>query len=234
MFKQKTDLLLFLFQLFAVLAIFAVSVNGSPILEPYAVAHAPAVAVKAEPYNPHPQYKFEYAISDPHTGDQKTQEETRDGDVVKGSYSLVEPDGSRRRVDYTADSINGFNAIVKKEPLHHITPVVSHAPAVAVAHAPLAIAHAPAPLTIAHAPTQFTIAHAPAQLTYAHAPLTVAHGPTLSINHGPYLAAPVPLHAPITYAHAPLAYAQAPITYAHAPLAVKTGGISHHSQTVLH
>lgn len=62
----------------------------------------------------------------------------------------------------------------------------------------------------------------------------ISHGPTLSIDHGPYLAAPVPLHAPITYAHAPLAYAHAPITYAHAPLAVKTGGISHHSQTVLH
>lgn len=113
-------------------------------------------------------------MQDPHTGDQKTQEETRDGDVVKGSYSLVEPDGSRRRVDYTADSINGFNAIVKKEPLHHITPVVSHAPAVAVAHAPLAVAHAPAPLTIAHAP---------AQLTYAHAPLTVStDNPLVSIK----------------------------------------------------
>lgn len=38
-------------------------VNSSPILEPYAVAHAPAVAIKAETYNPHPQYKFEYAVS---------------------------------------------------------------------------------------------------------------------------------------------------------------------------
>lgn len=28
-----------------------------------------------------------------------------------GQYSLVEPDGSIRTVDYTADSINGFNAV---------------------------------------------------------------------------------------------------------------------------
>lgn len=100
-------------------------------------------------------------FQDPHTGDQKTQEETRDGDVVKGSYSLVEPDGSKRRVDYTADPVNGFNAVVKKEPLHHVTPVVSHAPAVTISHAPapLAIAHAPAPLTIAHAPLEVNFLH---------------------------------------------------------------------------
>ncbi|XP_063219863.1 cuticle protein 19-like [Bacillus rossius redtenbacheri] len=65
-------------------------------------------------YYAHPQYKFDYAVHDPHTGDVKNQWETRDGDVVKGSYSLVEPDGSVRTVDYTADKHNGFNAVVKK------------------------------------------------------------------------------------------------------------------------
>lgn len=50
----------------------------------------------------------------------KSQHETRDGDVVKGQYSLVEPDGSIRTVDYTADKHNGFNAVVHKtEPLNH-------------------------------------------------------------------------------------------------------------------
>lgn len=44
----------------------------------------------------------------------KSQHEVRDGDVVKGQYSLVEPDGSVRTVDYTADDHNGFNAIVSK------------------------------------------------------------------------------------------------------------------------
>lgn len=36
-----------------------------------------------------------------------------------GSYSLVEPDGSIRTVIYTADPVNGFNAIVEKTPLVH-------------------------------------------------------------------------------------------------------------------
>lgn len=34
-----------------------------------------------------------------------------------GSYSLVEPDGTRRIVEYTADPVQGFNAVVHKEPL---------------------------------------------------------------------------------------------------------------------
>ena len=36
-------------------------------------------------FQAHPAYKFEYSIADPHTGDQKSQSETRDGDVVKGN-----------------------------------------------------------------------------------------------------------------------------------------------------
>jgi hypothetical protein len=54
-------------------------------------------------------------VHDPLTGDHKNQEEVRDGDVVKGSYSLTEPDGTIRTVHYTADDLNGFNAVVKKE-----------------------------------------------------------------------------------------------------------------------
>ncbi|RLU24640.1 hypothetical protein DMN91_002729 [Ooceraea biroi] len=49
-------------------------------------------------------------------GDNKAQEETRDGDVVQGSYSLIEPDGGRRVVSYAADPINGFNAVVQRDP----------------------------------------------------------------------------------------------------------------------
>lgn len=44
------------------------------------------------------------------------QEETRNGDVVEGSYSLIEPDGARRLVSYAADPINGFNAVVQRDP----------------------------------------------------------------------------------------------------------------------
>jgi Insect cuticle protein. len=56
----------------------------------------------------YPKYQFEYGVHDPHTGDIKKQYEERDGDKVRGYYSLVEPDGSIRIVEYTADDKNGF------------------------------------------------------------------------------------------------------------------------------
>ncbi|XP_021193206.3 cuticle protein [Helicoverpa armigera] len=65
-------------------------------------------------YYAYPRYAFEYAVRDPHTGDNKAQWEKRDGDVVKGAYSLVEPDGSLRIVEYWADDKSGFNAVVKR------------------------------------------------------------------------------------------------------------------------
>lgn len=66
-------------------------------------------------YYAHPQYKFNYGVDDPHTGDHKSQYEERDGGVVKGSYSVADPDGTYRTVHYTADDQNGFNAVVSKE-----------------------------------------------------------------------------------------------------------------------
>lgn len=67
-------------------------------------------------YNDAPaQYSFSYGVKDLNTGDIKDQQETRDGDVVKGQYSLLEADGTRRIVDYTADPIHGFNAAVRRE-----------------------------------------------------------------------------------------------------------------------
>ncbi|XP_045471409.1 cuticle protein 8-like [Harmonia axyridis] len=74
-----------------------------------------------------PKYSFKYGVQDYHTGDIKSQHETRDGDVVKGQYSLVEPDGSIRTVSYTADKHSGFNAVVKKTaPLKHHEPEVRY------------------------------------------------------------------------------------------------------------
>ena len=63
----------------------------------------------------HPLYAYEYGVNDPHTGDIKRAWEKRDGDVVKGQYSLVEPDGSVRVVDYVADWETGFHATVTKQ-----------------------------------------------------------------------------------------------------------------------
>lgn len=65
-------------------------------------------------------YHFQYAVHDPVTGDVKSQNEVGDGHGgVRGSYSLVEPDGSTRVVEYAADDAHGFTAEVKKiEPQH--------------------------------------------------------------------------------------------------------------------
>lgn len=76
-----------------------------------------ATILKTEDYDPNPQYSFQYGVHDSLTGDSKSQVETRNGDVVSGQYSLIDPDGTRRTVDYTADAINGFNAVVSKTPL---------------------------------------------------------------------------------------------------------------------
>ncbi|XP_053663577.1 cuticle protein 19-like [Anopheles marshallii] len=65
-------------------------------------------------YYSHPSYKFEYGVKDPHTGDHKSQWEHRDGDVVKGAYTLHEADGTERVVEYSSDKHNGFQAHVKR------------------------------------------------------------------------------------------------------------------------
>ncbi|KAL3283024.1 hypothetical protein HHI36_006181 [Cryptolaemus montrouzieri] len=70
----------------------------------------------------YPKYRFEYGVKDGQTGDVKEQSEERDGDVVKGEYSLLEPDGTIRKVQYHDDGHSGFNAIVTKTG-HAVHPV---------------------------------------------------------------------------------------------------------------
>ncbi|GAB0092742.1 Chitin-binding type R&R consensus [Sergentomyia squamirostris] len=125
------------------------------------IVAAPAIAKVAvhDDYDPNPQYSFAYDVQDGLTGDSKSQHETRSGDVVQGSYSLVDPDGVKRTVEYTADPHNGFNAVVHREPLAHAVKV---APAVKVA-TPVAYA---APIAKVHAAP--VLAHA-APVHYAHA-----------------------------------------------------------------
>lgn len=67
--------------------------------------------------DPNPSYSYAYDVQDATTGDSKNHLENRNGNVVTGQYSLNDPDGTRRTVQYTADPINGFVAVVKKEPL---------------------------------------------------------------------------------------------------------------------
>ncbi|KAJ8982764.1 hypothetical protein NQ317_018176 [Molorchus minor] len=79
--------------------------------------HPNCQAAVADDYDPHPQYNYAYDIQDSLTGDVKSQHEVRDGDVVQGSYSLIDADGTRRIVEYTADPVNGFNAVVHRQGL---------------------------------------------------------------------------------------------------------------------
>uniref|UniRef100_A0A182N9H7 Uncharacterized protein n=1 Tax=Anopheles dirus TaxID=7168 RepID=A0A182N9H7_9DIPT len=89
--------------LIAILASSSIGLVAS--FKEYPHAYAPEYA--------HPAYSFSYGVKDLHSGDVKSQWETRDDGIVKGHYSVVEPDGSIREVDYTADSKTGFNAVVK-------------------------------------------------------------------------------------------------------------------------
>lgn len=105
----------------------------APVAYAQPIAYAqPAVLQKqivakahVEDYDSNPQYSYSYDIHDSLTGDAKSQHESRDGDNVKGQYSLVEADGTRRIVDYTADPVHGFNAVVTKEGVAHGQAVVA-------------------------------------------------------------------------------------------------------------
>lgn len=89
------------------------------IAQPQLAVAQPVLAkqVSVEDYDANPQYSFSYDVQDSLTGDSKSQQETRNGDVVQGQYSLIDADGFQRIVSYTADSVNGFNAVVQREPL---------------------------------------------------------------------------------------------------------------------
>ncbi|XP_050078632.1 larval cuticle protein A2B-like [Anopheles maculipalpis] len=106
------------------------------------------------------EYQFQYSVHDDHTGDIKSQQEERHGDDVKGQYTLIDADGHRRVVDYTADEHNGFNAVVRREPLEGHKIVKTIAP-VAKVIAPLPVAKVySAPITKVVAP----------QVHYSHQP----------------------------------------------------------------
>ncbi|KAF5306504.1 hypothetical protein FQR65_LT07332 [Abscondita terminalis] len=196
---------------FAALLAFA---NASGVLSPvgYTSVLTPvAKTIVSSEYDPHPEYSYGYSVNDALTGDHKSQVESRNGDVVKGQYSLLDSDGTKRVVDYSSDPINGFNAVVNKIP-------VVPAPVAHVAAAPVVTAH------VASAPVVETarIASAPITTTTAHvaaAPLTAAHvTPSIySAGYYPYaarLASPYPYGIGYGYPYGRIAYSGALANYA--------------------
>ncbi|XP_041977431.1 uncharacterized protein LOC121731830 [Aricia agestis] len=160
---------------------------------------------------------FSYGVADPHTGDVKSQHETRVGDNVVGQYSLLESDGTRRTVDYAADAHSGFNAIVRKDPaiighVAHAAPIAHAAPVLAapIAHAaPIALA---APAVVAGPSVSYS----------AHSE-SVAHGglaAPLALGHGLALG-----HAGLGYGHAGLGYGHAGLGLGHAGLGLGHAGL---------
>lgn len=156
------------------------------VLAPVAPVAVAAKLADSE-FDPNPQYSFAYDVQDTLTGDSKSQIESRSGNVVQGQYTVVDPDGTRRIVDYTADPINGFNAVVQKQPL---------VKAVAPVAAPVVAAPVAAPVVAAPAPVAAARFAAPVA-----APLVAA--PAVARVAAP-LAYPAPALA--AYASAPYAY----------------------------
>ncbi|EAT38300.1 AAEL009803-PA [Aedes aegypti] len=139
---------------------------ASPLASKTLVTAPLAKTVVAEQYDPNPQYSFAYGVSDGLTGDQKSQQESRSGDVVQGSYSLVDSDGLKRTVDYVADPINGFNAAVRREPLTVAAKTIVAQPAYAAPVAKTIISQ-PAIASYASPLAARTIVSQPALASYA-------------------------------------------------------------------
>ncbi|KAL7741786.1 hypothetical protein ACLKA6_000393 [Drosophila palustris] len=142
--------------MFSLVSIFVLGVAAAAAIElPLgSVYHAPAThlvkpLLKTVEVEAPAHYDFSYSVHDDHTGDIKSQTESRKGDQVQGQYTLIDADGYQRIVDYTSDAHNGFNAVVRREPLGH--KVIKAAPIpVAYAQPKLIATHAKLPLSLYH------------------------------------------------------------------------------------
>ena len=61
------------------------------------------------------QYRFDWKVEDPESGNNFGQDESRDGDQTSGSYYVALPDGRLQKVTYTVDAYNGYQAEVTYE-----------------------------------------------------------------------------------------------------------------------
>ncbi|XP_058064790.1 cuticle protein 18.6-like [Anopheles bellator] len=200
----------------------AVHYHGDLHASPAVYHHAPAIVktiaqptiVKSVEHHAPANYEFSYSVHDEHTGDIKSQHETRHGDEVHGQYSLLDSDGHHRIVDYHADHHSGFNAVVRREPtnvkvLQPVHKVIAQ-PVHVHAHHAAPIAHHVAP--VAHATYQH---HHAAPI--AHHAIPVAHA-TIQHHHA----------APIAHYAAPIAHHAAPIAHSSSSIVHGHNHLSHH------
>lgn len=163
----------------------------------FAVAQAALLPVKSsgseDTFEAHPRYSFGYEVQDSETGDVKSQSESRDGDVVQGQYSVNDADGYRRIVEYTADDVRGFNAVVRREPLSSAAVVAK--PLVPIAAAKVQFNQQP----LRKLPALKTLSQASAVVhrSFAQTPTVIHHAPVAHLIQAP------PTHAVISH-HVPL------------------------------
>ncbi|KAL7044553.1 hypothetical protein ACKWTF_001960 [Chironomus riparius] len=81
------------------------------------IVKQPALIKKVVEAESPANYEFNYEVHDTNTGDIKRQHEKAENGHISGQYSLVDPDGFRRVVSYTADDHHGFQANVQREPV---------------------------------------------------------------------------------------------------------------------
>ena len=77
---------------------------------------------------PSPSYQFGFDVKDDEFTNYQNRKESRNGNVIKGSYSVVDSDGFIRTVTYTADPKEGFKAEVVREPTDIVIKVPTPAP----------------------------------------------------------------------------------------------------------
>lgn len=167
---------------------------------------APVVkTVEFEEASAPPHYNFGYVVNDPFTGDSKSQHESRLGDSVHGSYSLIEADGTKRTVDYTADDANGFKAVVHKEPHTAPAAVVTKVVTPLVTKVSTPVVHYAAPAVTYGAPV---LTHSAPALTYGK--LVLTHGAPAFTYGTPALTYGAPA---LTYGAPALTYGTPAFTY---------------------
>lgn len=74
-------------------------------------------------------YDFNYAVKDDYFGTDYSHNAISDGDVVKGQYRVVLPDGRTQIVSYTADWKTGFHADVQYQGEPRYPPAAPRPPA---------------------------------------------------------------------------------------------------------
>ncbi|XP_072940717.1 uncharacterized protein [Epargyreus clarus] len=223
----------------------AAPVYHAPAPIAYHAAPVAKVIAREEEYA-HPKYEFSYSVADAHTGDDKQQHEARDGDVVKGSYSFHEADGSIRTVEYSADDHSGFNAVVHNTAPTAAPAIIKAAPVVLKAP----VYAAPALQYYHHnmfskiialcavvAVSQAGLLPAPAHYSSAAAVSSqsiVRHDESQGIATK-LVAAPVAklaVAAPVYHAAAPVYHAAAPVYHAAAPVYHAPAPIAYHTAPV--